>query len=109
MKVSLWVRQFLGPADCISTPAASMRRLLRPRQAQDETEHQSVQYNRRRSSEIVVQCIPTAAANRRFAAADACNLLRKSVESRIECNVVMKRSMTVRLVQIPVDALNLIS
>jgi hypothetical protein len=37
---------------------------------QDETEQQSVQYNRRRSSKIVVQCIATAAANRRLATAD---------------------------------------
>jgi hypothetical protein len=46
-----------------------------PRPDQDETDSQFVQDNRQRSSEIVVHCIPKAAANRRFATADVINLL----------------------------------
>jgi hypothetical protein len=51
--------------------------------------------NRRRSSKIVVRCIPKAAANCRFAAAGDINLSHR----------IRLRSMIVQLAQIPVDGL----
>jgi hypothetical protein len=69
-------RTIYQPRNRISSTSATIDGGCRDqRPDEDETDLQFVQDNRRRSSEIVVHCIPKAAANRQFAAAGVINLL----------------------------------